>query len=669
MISITKVTDIIDLLSESVDEEKILKYENMLVAKFATISIILASLLTFLARYYLLNESLNEVAGDSIFLLVIAIIFEVSLRAIKNEPLKMYLFSGLFSMLLIFIVIRFYQYIGPAVWTVSIILVMVSLVYTRRNMLLAMAGTIFLLGLYIGDKTNNFNNWSMYYMAQMVGFTILFFVVAGVHKIIVDRSKKVFNQYQDIARSEEKLNLALKSVGDGIITVDRDGNVDYINPIAEKLTGWRQKDAYGQVFENVFYIINEYTRKLAESPVKLVFQKGHTIEHTDHTILISKDGSEKAIENTAAPIVDKQGNISGAVLVFRDFMSKKEKRDKIEYLNNHDQLTGLYNRRFLEEELKQLDSQGKWPLTIEFGDVKGMKINNSAFDENNANQIIQKFGEILKSVFRAEDIIARLKEDEFVVLLPKTDAVRANVMVNRIKEKIESEKITGVNLSISFGLKTKDLEFQPSWEVLKTAEDIMYLRKLFDGTSKENGDIKSILDKLKLKSPSEDAHSKRVSIICQAIGKAYHLSEEEIKELQLIGEFHDIGKIAVDKVILNKEKELSKEELDQIREHPTIGYQLLSTSDEFYNIAEYVLAHHERWDGTGYPKGLKGEAIPKKARIVAIADSYDTMVTDRPYRKALSKKVAIAEIKKNAGTQFDPNIAKFFVETILKQEW
>jgi len=151
------------------------------------------------------------------------------------------------------------------------------------------------------------------------------------------------------------------------------------------------------------------------------------------------------------------------------------------------------------------------------------------------------------------------------------------------------------------------------WEVLKKAEDIMYQRKLLEYSSKRGNVIRAILNALRLKSPQEDAHSKRVNAICQNIGKAYNLPEDEIKELQITGELHDIGKIAVDKVILDKKEKLSKEELDQIRQHPETGYRLLNTSNEFYNIAEYVLAHYERWDGTGYPKGLNGEAIHKKA--------------------------------------------------------
>jgi len=144
------------------------------------------------------------------------------------------------------------------------------------------------------------------------------------------------------------------------------------------------------------------------------------------------------------------------------------------------------------------------------------------------------------------------------------------------------------------------------------------------------------------------------------------LSFEEVKKMRLAGELHDIGKIAVDTAILDKEGELTKTERTEIRRHPETGFRLLGTSREFYSIAEYVLAHHERWDGKGYPKGLSKEAIPWEARVIAIADAYDAMTSHRPYRRAMTRKQALAEISKNAGKQFDPEIARIFIKKVLE---
>jgi HD-GYP domain-containing protein (c-di-GMP phosphodiesterase class II) len=140
------------------------------------------------------------------------------------------------------------------------------------------------------------------------------------------------------------------------------------------------------------------------------------------------------------------------------------------------------------------------------------------------------------------------------------------------------------------------------------------------------------------------------------------LSAEDIDELRTLGLMHDIGKITLEDRLLDKPGKLSDSEYLEIQRHVETGYRILSSLNEFSSIAGHVLAHHERWDGTGYPNGLKGEEIPLEARIIAVADAYDAMTSDRPYRKALSEEAAVEEIKRNTGTQFDPAIVKAFVE-------
>ena len=223
----------------------------------------------------------------------------------------------------------------------------------------------------------------------------------------------------------------------------------------------------------------------------------------------------------------------------------------------------------------------------------------------------------------------------------------------------------GINLSVSFGWAIKDSETQSIEDVLKDAENYMYQKKLNNKSSKQSNIIKSILKTLQLKCPRERDHSERVSQICEEIGKAYNLGDNELNELKIAGELHDIGKIAVDISVLNKSGKLTESEWAQIKNHPETGYRILSTSKEFIKIAEYVLGHHERCDGSGYPRALKGEEILWQSKVIAIADSYDAMTCERPYRNALSQEQAIEEIRKSAGSKFDPNIAKIFIEKVL----
>ncbi len=130
---------------------------------------------------------------------------------------------------------------------------------------------------------------------------------------------------------------------------------------------------------------------------------------------------------------------------------------------------------------------------------------------------------------------------------------------------------------------------------------------------------------------------------------------------------HDIGKIAIDEKILNKPGRLSIEEWNEIKRHPEIGYRILSSVNDMAELAEFVLAHHERWDGKGYPKGLKGEEIPLQARIIMVADSYDAMTSERTYRKPLTEEAGMEELRENAGTQFDPEIVRVFIEKVMQK--
>ena len=470
---------------------------------------------------------------------------------------------------------------------------------------------------------------------------------------------------EDLLYNEkEQFKTTLISIGDGVISTDTQGQVVIMNKIAEQLTGWTQAEALGQPIEAVFQIIDEFTRARRDDPVANVLATEAVIELFNHTLLISKDGTERPIEDSAAPIHDEHGHLSGVVLVFRDFTEKKKSHEEIKYLSFHDYLTGLYNRRFYEEELARLDTRRRWPLTIVMGDVNGLKLINDSFGHGTGDQLLKKTAVAIRNGCRADDIIARIGGDEFVILLPETDAYEAAKLIKRIKNLLKKEQIEGMEISVSFGSETKNCADDDIEAVIKKAEDEMYHNKLFEGPSLKGQVIDNIVAALYQKSNREEVHSRNVSNLCERMGEALGLEEYKIKELKAFGLLHDIGKIVISDKNLNKPGKLTDNEWIEMKAHSEIGYRILNTNKDMAEIAEYVLAHHERWDGKGYPKGLKGQEIPLQARICAIADAYDTMTGISSYKPSLTVEVALAELRNNAGTQFDPDLVRVFINQV-----
>ncbi|HHY71439.1 MAG TPA: diguanylate cyclase [Thermoanaerobacterales bacterium] len=339
--------------------------------------------------------------------------------------------------------------------------------------------------------------------------------------------------------------------------------------------------------------------------------------------------------------------------------------NSVEYLSYHDQLTGLYNRRFFEEELKRLDTKRNLPISVIMVDLNGLKLANDAFGHDLGDKLLRKTAEILKSSCREDDIIARLGGDEFVVLLPNTSEEQVEQIVNRIVGACSNVKVGSITLSLSYGWEVKKSKDDDINEILKKAENRMYRRKLFESPSMRSITIQTIIQTLYETHKLEEKHSRRVSDLCVAIGKELSFNVRELAELKNIGLLHDIGKIAIDKAILSKTTPLTDVEWTEIKRHPEIGYRILSSANDLSEIAQYVLAHHEHWDGSGYPKGLKRNEIPFKARIILLTDAYDSMTSFRPYCTILPREEAIKQIRDGAGKQFDPKLAKVFVERVL----
>ncbi|MDD3168050.1 MAG: diguanylate cyclase [Eubacteriales bacterium] len=351
--------------------------------------------------------------------------------------------------------------------------------------------------------------------------------------------------------------------------------------------------------------------------------------------------------------------------LINDITAQKEAEEETHYLNYHDQLTGLYNRRFYDEELRRLDTERNLPISLIMADVNGLKLTNDAFGHMAGDQMLTKIGGIIKRECRGDDIAARIGGDEFMLLLPRTSAKEADGIMKRISEAIQKEKWEGIICSISFGSGTKRFRWEDMKKIYMMAEDRMYRDKLSESRSMRYEMISIIRETLYQKNEREQRHCERVSALCESIGTAMCLSQGEVAELKTAGLLHDIGKIGIDENMLNKSGDLSKVEWEDMKRHPEIGYHILSSVNEFAAIAEYVLCHHERVDGKGYPRNLMEPEIPRQSKIISIADAYDAMTSERTYKRVMTKAEAVEEIRKNIGCQFDSEIATVFIEKVL----
>lgn len=467
---------------------------------------------------------------------------------------------------------------------------------------------------------------------------------------------------KNLFSEKERLKVTLLSIGDGVITTDNTGRITMLNKVAEELTGWNTQDASGMPLTDVFNIINKTTRRKCENPVDTVLKTGKIVGLANHTVLIAKDFTEKDIGDSAAPIKDTDGNIIGVVLVFRDVTQEVRKKEAIEFLSSHDSVTGIFNRSFFEQSIKDIDKENNLPISLIMGDVNGLKMTNDIFGHQEGDQILKSIASIMKSSCRSQDIVARWGGDEFVILLKNTSDAKARSICKIIKKKCAKTNNETVPLSISLGYATKEYLHQNIIQTLKRAEDIMYKKKFLESKSVRSSIIGSLKKTLYEKSTETEEHAERLTEYCNIVGKTMKLSSNEINDLHLLSVLHDIGKTAIRDSILKKPGPLTDEEWVEMKRHPEIGYRIAQSVPELSQIAEYILSHHERWDGKGYPQGLRSQNIPLPSRIIAVADAYDAMINDRLYRKALPINIAKQELMTNSGTQFDPLVVNIFLQ-------
>lgn len=352
--------------------------------------------------------------------------------------------------------------------------------------------------------------------------------------------------------------------------------------------------------------------------------------------------------------------------VVRDITKRKNDEKRIFEMSMHDSLTGLFNRNYFEEKLMSLKNEKTQNVGIIVCDIDGLKLVNDTLGHAQGDELIKNAASILKICCKEEDTIARIGGDEFVVIISNTSEEELETYANKIANKTEQlnvlEPIIMVSISVGYAISSDNNELQM---VFREADSHMYREKLHHHQSKRSKNIELLSKMLEARDFITEGHGERLQTLTTELSKVIRLSEPEINDISLFAQFHDLGKIGIPDSILFKPGRLDDTEIVNMKRHTEIGYRIAKASPDLAHISDWILKHHERWDGKGYPYGLKGEEIPIQCRILAIVDAYDAMINDRPYRKAMSKEMAIEEIIKCAGTQFDPVLAEKFIKLLI----
>ena len=470
--------------------------------------------------------------------------------------------------------------------------------------------------------------------------------------------------YEDYQRKQILLKSLINSIPDLIFYKDPNSVFIGCNKAFEKYIGKSENELIGLTdYEIADRESAENYRKMDADLIvtqsTLIFEEA----------ILDPVGNKVYLETLKSPYYDSSGNIIGLIGISRDVSERKFRDDKIQYLNYHDSLTGLFNRTFFQIEQDRLDNAHQLPLSVIVGDINGLRLINETLGHADGDRLIIEIANVLKSCCRSEDIIARTGGDEFSILLPSTDSQAAYLIIERINtafEKFMNNADKSIfHTNISLGYATKIEIDQPFSRIIQIAIEFMNKRKLLEDKSQHSSILSSIKTTMFEKSNETEEHAERLAELSKKLGRVLGLTEEDLVALELLSTLHDIGKISIDLGILTKAGKLTDDEWAQIKKHPAVGYRITQSSPELRHISEYILSHHERWDGLGYPHGLAGEDIPLLSRILSVVDAYDAMTEDRSYRSAMTSDDAIDEIRKNAGTQFDPQIAAAFIDQVL----
>lgn len=485
--------------------------------------------------------------------------------------------------------------------------------------------------------------------------------IIGVILVFHDITERKRAEYK-LKKSEQKYRDIVENATEGIFQTTLQGRFISVNPACVRIFGSTSPEEMANNISDISQQI--YANQEDRKKLLLILTELGRVENFEIEVRRS-DGRKRWISINARVVCDPNGEILHLEGSCVDITERKLAEERLKYLSQNDILTGLFNRGYFEEEMKHLEDVDI-PVGIIVCDIDGLKLINDTLGHKTGDELLVAASKAIKAVFNDEVIVARVGGDEFTVILPLIGIARLEEAAKRIHTEIDLYNLGNpeIPLSMSIGTAFKQQNEATSiYDLFKRADNKMYRKKLLNSKSARSALVNALVRTMEARDINTEEHSGRMlQLLASMIGEINSI-ELNLNDLLLFAQFHDIGKVGIPDHILFKPGPLTVEERVEMQRHSEIGHRIAQASPDLAPIADLILKHHEWWNGTGYPLGIKEDQIPLECRILAIVDAYDAMTSDRPYRKAMPHNQAVTEIIKYKNLQFDPNLVDMFLQT------
>ena len=527
-----------------------------------------------------------------------------------------------------------------------------------------------------------------------------------------------------LRESETRYKTLLKNIPQRIFYKDLNSVYLLCNESLAEDLGIKPEDIRGKTDYDFF------DKKLAakyRSDDKRIMRTGELDKIEEHYI---KDGKDFTVRTFKAPVRDENGGIIGIFGIFWDITESKksekklgimykkltDSNKKLRHLVVIDPQTGLYNYIYLQEILEAEFNRAKrsvQPLSFIMLDIDYFKSINDVYGHHFGDLVLKQFAKQLKKIVRQYDIVARFGGEEFAVISPDTDHPGALKLAQRLLDALNLYNFGNKKHTVKLKLSAVVCSY-PEDNINKAADFFELADKILDKAKEYGGNrictcsdlvkktdqaakkiddnsedktLKERIDKLtrqasqslieaifafaktiEMKDHYTGEHVERTVWYATQIAEALQLSSEEVERVKKAAILHDLGKVGISEKILHKKSKLNSKEFKEIKRHPQIAIDIIRPIHFLHDIIPLILHHHEWWNGKGYPSELKGEEIPVGARIVSIADAYQALTSNRPYRKSYSSREALRIIKNESGIKFDPMVVSVFLKILQTKE-